>query len=851
MPVFQPPVVRFAAMPQGSPAGSSLATLSEVPGTELRQLQATFESFREFVARYSPWLSDTNIFVETLEPVPVGAPVRLEIWLRDRPLLIRALGQVDWVRKASDGGEDGPPGVALTITYLDPASARLIDSIFRLYTGQQSAAMGKDVVETWELDVESLIDQAFPGAAPAPGGADKKSSGAKPTSADVAAAASPTDKKPSGNLSAANLAAAASSAVAPDVSEPAPAPAEPTPSDPSASSDPDSLDWTLPEGVVVADPGASSEAPSEAPTPPDDDSLDWTLPEGVVVADPGPTDAAASGAEASSSTPEAAMQDKDALDWTLPEGVVAADPDSPQAQALGEIEASDIEVPDIEAPDVEIPADLEELELDLPEEPAAPEPSVPSRPQAPVTPASEPVSATIEPPGVEAPAWAESELAARPDASLADASAVAAAAGAAADANGTVRVQLPPSVSEPATAEDDTDWEERLSSAFSEYEGESDESSVAPGVGVSDVGAPDVAMPLTPAAEDGGFGFGLVKEPEPDDGTVAEEAPAPLAGQTAVAIASPAVPAQETQAPDQATPAQEMPALGSLPSETGVSAAQSVAGAASASDESDANFLRRSVLAFLLAVVAVGLFFLWFRGRPATPSGVETVAEAPPSPPATPESTSPPAAEGSSGEAAAAMEGVSPETAPSGEPPAVPASGEPAAAVSTTEEPPAAEASSPPNVEPGSASEPGPAIESNPAVEPGPPPPEQATAPPPMPTQDPAEIVADVERRIQTWAAAWSQQDVAAYIECYAPDFSPPGTGRKTWENQRDVRIRAPASILVLAKDISVEVLGGSRAKATFYQDYETDTKHLYTWKTMELERVGDSWKIVKEQVGR
>ena len=81
-------MVRSAAMSQRSSAGSNLATLSEVPGTELRQLQASFESFREFVARYSPWLSDACIFVETLEDVPVGAPVRLEIWLRERPSLI-------------------------------------------------------------------------------------------------------------------------------------------------------------------------------------------------------------------------------------------------------------------------------------------------------------------------------------------------------------------------------------------------------------------------------------------------------------------------------------------------------------------------------------------------------------------------------------------------------------------------------------------------------------------------------------------------------------------------------------------------------------------------------------------
>ena len=89
------------------------------------------------------------------------------------------------------------------------------------------------------------------------------------------------------------------------------------------------------------------------------------------------------------------------------------------------------------------------------------------------------------------------------------------------------------------------------------------------------------------------------------------------------------------------------------------------------------------------------------------------------------------------------------------------------------------------------------------------------------------------------------------YIECYGPGFSPPGLSRQQWEQQRAVRIQAPLNILVQAKDISVKILDATRVEATFYQDYETDTKHLYTWKTMELSRLPEGWRIVKERVGR
>ena len=379
-------------MPQRSPASSSLATLSEVPGTELRQLQASFESFREFVARYSPWLSDSCIFVETLETVPVGAPVRLEIWLRDRPLLIWALGQVDWVRVAPD--DEGPPGVALNITYLDPASARLIDSIFRLYTGQQSAAMGKEVVETWELDVESLIDQAFPGAPePAP-------TSAAPSQAEVASpeVASPEVAPPA--------------EVSQETASPEAAPSE------AASSGADSLDWTLPEGVVVV-------APSDA-TPPD-----------VTPAAPTP--------------PEVAFQDSDSLDWTLPEGVIVAQPDPlPEAHDGFELPNNLAEMPD--EPDV--PIELEEIEvpeLATPSAPAMPvlEPESPAVPLAPLeSPASLEPPTSLEPPAsFEPPAWASASTSS--DAALPD-----------------VDAAVPMAASEP----EDAEWEARLSSAFSEHD---------------------------------------------------------------------------------------------------------------------------------------------------------------------------------------------------------------------------------------------------------------------------------------------------------------------------------------------------------------------------------------------
>ncbi len=742
-------------MPQGSPAASSLATLSEVPGTELRQLQATFASFRDFVARYSPWLSDSCIFIETLEEVPVGAPVRLEIWLRDRPALILALGQVDWVREPSGSDEEGPPGVALNITYLDPASTRLIDSIFRLYTGQQSAAMGKDVVETWELDVESLIDQAFPGApGAAEGGADPRQ--------------------------------AASGVTPPPAAPPQPPPVAAAPRE-TAPPDGSAATGAAPSRPVqiMADDGTAGE------------TLGWSSP-----------DAEPSAAEAPPPSEVQIMADDgtagDALGWSSPDtGPIDVD-------ALPSAAAGD-EVADLaQEVEIELPASLDDLpEIEVEAQPTIEEPAVPEE------------AHTIEAPALEDAG--ESPLPAAPEET------------AALSPEAEIELPAPPSFETPSpvSPEDlteleaplgmplpgsetspDDEWEERFSAAFSEHEAE-------------------------PPAEDTGFGFGLVPESEPP----AEEALPPLDDQALAEVPLSAAPAAEAELSRPEPPPAEASSRATPPPAVPDQAEQAIpahplAGAAAATSASDASFLRRSVLLFLAAVIAIGLLFVWLRGRPEPPAEVATIAETPAGSEGAGEAATPPA------ETAGGSEATS--TAPG---PAEAQTGEAQTGEAQTG-PPTEPASEPGPVESGPVEsapvESAPAAETPvPAVEPLAPPPPAAT------TEDPAEIAAAVERRVKAWADAWSRKQPEDYVACYAPDYRPAGTGRQEWIRQRRIRIRAPTNILVQAKDISVEVIGAGRANATFYQDYETDTKHLYTWKTMELARLPDGWRIVLERVGR
>ena len=109
---------------------------------------------------------------------------------------------------------------------------------------------------------------------------------------------------------------------------------------------------------------------------------------------------------------------------------------------------------------------------------------------------------------------------------------------------------------------------------------------------------------------------------------------------------------------------------------------------------------------------------------------------------------------------------------------------------------------------------------------------------------------ARITAAIESWAKAWSAQDVKGYLNAYAPDFEvPAGENRSTWEKQRAERIQKPKSIEVGVKVQSVQV-SGSEATATIRQAYKSDTLKNTTTKTLKLVKSGDRWLIKQERVG-
>ena len=108
----------------------------------------------------------------------------------------------------------------------------------------------------------------------------------------------------------------------------------------------------------------------------------------------------------------------------------------------------------------------------------------------------------------------------------------------------------------------------------------------------------------------------------------------------------------------------------------------------------------------------------------------------------------------------------------------------------------------------------------------------------------------EVEAAVQAWANAWSSKDMKAYLADYAKDFrTPGGMGRNAWENERRKRIVGKNTISVKLASLNTSTRG-NKATVKFRQEYKAGSLVVSSRKTLELEKDGDRWLIVKESVG-
>jgi len=123
-----------------------------------------------------------------------------------------------------------------------------------------------------------------------------------------------------------------------------------------------------------------------------------------------------------------------------------------------------------------------------------------------------------------------------------------------------------------------------------------------------------------------------------------------------------------------------------------------------------------------------------------------------------------------------------------------------------------------------------------------------AVAAPPAAKTGPAE---DVLKSVQAWSAAWSAKNVRGYLAAYLPDYKLQGMSREAWEKQRQERIGKPGTIEVELSEVRVSVRDDSHASVSFTQRYRSDLYRDSTRKTLQLEKIGDTWLIASEQAAK
>lgn len=126
--------------------------------------------------------------------------------------------------------------------------------------------------------------------------------------------------------------------------------------------------------------------------------------------------------------------------------------------------------------------------------------------------------------------------------------------------------------------------------------------------------------------------------------------------------------------------------------------------------------------------------------------------------------------------------------------------------------------------------------------------PPQAKKPERKPSNN-ALLERDVMRTIDSWAKAWSTQNVEKYLTFYHQDFQlPRNISRKNWNAFRKKRLQIPRSISVIIKNpVLLTASDQNMAVIEFTQNYRSNTFRETSQKLLILKKTRNRWKIIRE----
>ncbi|MEZ5616018.1 MAG: TolC family outer membrane protein [Rhodocyclaceae bacterium] len=105
-----------------------------------------------------------------------------------------------------------------------------------------------------------------------------------------------------------------------------------------------------------------------------------------------------------------------------------------------------------------------------------------------------------------------------------------------------------------------------------------------------------------------------------------------------------------------------------------------------------------------------------------------------------------------------------------------------------------------------------------------------------------------VAEALKAWSLAWSGRNVQAYLDAYAPTFSPADGGtREAWAAKRKNALARAGDISLDIRDIRLAVRDGQHASTVFRQAYRSAQFKDVVQKTLEWEQRDGRWLIVRE----
>ncbi len=108
----------------------------------------------------------------------------------------------------------------------------------------------------------------------------------------------------------------------------------------------------------------------------------------------------------------------------------------------------------------------------------------------------------------------------------------------------------------------------------------------------------------------------------------------------------------------------------------------------------------------------------------------------------------------------------------------------------------------------------------------------------------------EVAAALLTWATAWSDRNLHAYLDCYAPDFAPAdGSRRDAWAAARKRVIGHAKDVRLDVADVETDVKEPRHAVTRFAQSYRSAGFHDSVKKILSWRQIDGRWLIVGETV--